>query len=310
MTDVNGYFTIQTELIPWDAQNVRASVILYAWGPVQYSEMIKISDPAPQGDFTWRNPRDTTIWWFNRAGYPPPIYVTPGQINSFDICFPDTAIPDLIEQPISGAVNIFETYLHARTCVNAPAQPNWPLRVLWEPGYDTLTKYRNDTIFVLGEQNPPINNTDEWDDDMLLHEFGHYLMRHYAQLRATVTSSHAFWLSYPNDTCLAYKEGWASFFSGMARTGLTNDSLIIDNIRGIGSGTAGYLNLENPWNCSGMTSEDFQGGPWCEGAVAGVLWDIYDAKTEIPYHFKRSGEQSAIERCLLFALEDRGRRSL
>jgi hypothetical protein len=44
-----------------------------------------------------------------------------------------------------------------------------------------------------------------------------------------------------------------------------------------------WNNLEDPWIGSGYNPSDFQGGPWCEGAVAGALWDIYDPHNEIPY---------------------------
>jgi hypothetical protein len=79
---------------------------------------------------------------------------------------------------------------------------DWTLRIMWEPGYDTTTKYKStDTVFVYGDTT---GNNDEWDDDILLHEFGHYLMNHYAQLHATSTSPHYYWKKYPNDKYLAY----------------------------------------------------------------------------------------------------------
>ncbi len=159
--------------------------------------------------------------------------------------------------------------------------PSWPLRVMWEPGYDTTTKYKStDTIFVHGDTS----DTDEWDDDVLLHEFGHYLMKHYAQLQPTVTDTHWWYKAYPNDTCLAYKEGWATFFSGRARVGSGADSLYVDNWKINASSPNFWLNIENPWIGSYFDTTDFQGGPWCEGSVCGALWDIYDSYNEIPYH--------------------------
>jgi len=273
MTDANGNFTIQTELIPYGATNVRAFPLLYAWGPERFSEKIKVSNPSSQ---TWANPRDATIWRLARSDNPPANNVVPGGTCNFGVCYPETATTSR-PQPRSGSVNILETYLHARAFMS-PA-PTWPLRCLWESGYDT-TGYRNDTIWVSG--NYP-SNTDEWDDDILLHEFGHYLMDHYAQLAPTVTDTHHWYKEYPNDTCLAYSEGWATFFSGRARVSSGIDSLFI-NSHYIGAGLPWYwLNIEDPWKGSYFSPDSFQGGPWCEGAVAGALWDIYDSHNEIPY---------------------------
>ncbi|MEO0227396.1 MAG: hypothetical protein ABIL70_05025, partial [candidate division WOR-3 bacterium] len=83
---------------------------------------------------------------------------------------------------------------------------------------------------------------------------------------------------------IGYGEGWAHFFSGRARVGTGADSLIISTHHGINGGSLNYWNLENPWDNSITIPEFFDGGPWCEGSVAGALWDIYDAYDEIPYH--------------------------
>ncbi|GAH23102.1 unnamed protein product, partial [marine sediment metagenome] len=90
---------------------------------------------------------------------------------------------------------------------------------------------------------------------------------------------------YPEKPGIGYGEGWAHFFSGRARAGTVADSLIISTHHGIG-GTdldLNYWNLENPWDNTSTWPEFFEGGPWCEGAVAGALWDIYDSHNEIPY---------------------------
>ena len=50
--------------------------------------------------------------------------------------------------------------------------PTPPLTVIWKPNYTCTTAYSQDTIRVQGDTT----DTDEWDDDVLLHEFGHYLM--------------------------------------------------------------------------------------------------------------------------------------
>lgn len=158
---------------------------------------------------------------------------------------------------------------------------------MWEPGHDAGTAMNmlytahNDTIWVKAVQD---TNTDEWDDDVLLHEFGHYLMKGYAQGPPTCYGPHEWAYEYPDKKGIGYGEGWAHFFSGRARVGSGTDSLIVSTYRGIGGGAATitWFNLENPWDNTVTIPEFFEGGPWCEGTVAGALWDIYDSHNE-PY---------------------------
>ncbi len=194
----------------------------------------------------------------------------------------DSFKPSVVLQPKSGAASISQTYLHARTFMNPP--PTRPLRVMWEPGYggyNGVTAFRNDTIWVKAVQD---TNTDEWDDDVLLHEFGHYLMKHYAEIPPYVGGPHHWWDSIPDRPNLAYNEAWATLFSSRARVGSSIDSLFIDTGRGIGGGTTRlWVNIENPWIGSFFTPQQFQGGPKCEGSVCGSLLDICDSHSEIPY---------------------------
>ncbi|MGB3480412.1 MAG: hypothetical protein WBB67_14785 [bacterium] len=278
-TDDSGYFHIIFD-IPQGATGCKAYPVIYPSGPYPNVPMVMLSDPnIAQPDY-WKDIDDPTFFIMRELGVPTYHDFYANAIPcSLGVIWTDT-FPQSA-QPQSGCINIYETYLHAR--IITPEEPYWQLRVMWEPGYDTTTKYKStDTIFVCGNTT---SNDDEWNDDILLHEFGHYLMHHYAQLHPTSTSPHAWWNSYPDDTCLAYQEGWAHFFSGRARTGTETDSLIVDTDQGIGSTRAGYLNLENPWDYSANWNpvDSFEGGPWCEGAVAGALWDIYDSHDEIPY---------------------------
>ncbi|MEO0138230.1 MAG: fibronectin type III domain-containing protein, partial [candidate division WOR-3 bacterium] len=274
-TDANGYFHAT---LSWEVpQNIfiYAHPIVYIWGPTPSNCKILVSDPTPPFSI-YRDPLDTTIWFLSRVQGGVDTIWTGTNTYDFGTMYIDSFVSGINPQPKSGAANIYEIYLHARTFMEPP--PSWPLRILWEPIYAHGTAYRNDTIWVHGDTS----DTDEWDDDVLLHEFGHYLMNNYAQLQPTVTDTHYWHKDYPNDTCLAYKEGWATFFSGRARVGSGTDSLYVDN-----SYIAGPVNLwrniENPWLGNNFDTLQFQGGPWCEGAVAGALWDIYDSHDEVPY---------------------------
>jgi len=165
--------------------------------------------------------------------------------------------------------------------------PTRPLRCLWEPGYNAWTGMDSlclDTVRING--NTALEGgTDEWDDDILLHEFGHYVMDYYARKPKSDTGVHYWEQDYLAKRGIGYGEGWAEFFSSRARVGSDMDSLIINTANGI-NGDSVYLwhSIENPWLGRGFDSTQFHGGQWCEGAVAGALWDVYDSKYELPYH--------------------------
>ncbi|GAH86600.1 unnamed protein product, partial [marine sediment metagenome] len=163
-TDANGNFFAT---LSWEVPQyiwISAHPLIYFWGPTSANRVIKVSDPTPTSYLTWRDPIDTTIFLLPRVQGGVEMFYTNTDTFDFGTMYVDSFISGTNPQPKSGAANIFETYLHARTFMS-PA-PTWPLRCLWEPGYDT-TGYRSDTIRVSG--NYP-SNTDEWDDDILLHE--------------------------------------------------------------------------------------------------------------------------------------------
>ena len=99
---------------------------------------------------------------------------------------------------------------------------------------------------------------DQWHEDVILHEYGHYIMDAYADFWPPLSDlSHSY--ATPSDTFplkTAFVEGWAHFFSAAARQ------------------WAGYPSSEYRDNPQIETNDQ---GDSVEGAVAGILWDIYDA---------------------------------
>ncbi len=149
-----------------------------------------------------------------------------------------------------------------------------------------------DTIYISGDTVGTYSWHDEWDDYPILHEFGHHVMIKCAKpYPPCSTRTHFWYVKYPNlgDKELAYAEGWANFFAA----GVSDSVCQINTKKGIGRTTANdttyYHNVENPWHGSHFYTSEFEGGPWCEGAVAGVLWDIYDSSNEDPYPYYPSG---------------------
>jgi hypothetical protein len=280
VTNDTGYFCITFD-IPQYSTGCKAYPIIYPSGPNPSSPKINVSDPNISQPDYWKDSDDPTLFIMRELGVPTyHDYLANAFPCTLGVIWTDT-FPE-VAQPQSGCVNIYQIYLNARETLGT--DPSWPLRILWEPGYDSTTGYRSDTIWVIGEPNTPIINTDEWDDDVLLHEFGHYLMKNYAEIPLGYNSLHQWYLSDSVHPYTAYLEGWPYFFSGRARIGSTTDSLYVNN-QYIGSGyTAFWINLENPWLGSDFDTTSFEGGPWCEGGVAGSLWDIYDSHNEDPYH--------------------------
>jgi len=278
ITNDSGYFFITINVNPnWTS--CRVYPVLFPCGPDLNNPVIDVSDPNITVPDFWKDPDDPTLYIMREDGTGKIRPFTPDS-NTLALGWVWTDTFPLYTQPHSGCINIYETYLHARTFMEPP--PSWPLRVLWEPGYDTITKYNYDTIWVQGEPTLPIQNTDEWDDDKLLHEFGHYLMDYYAEEPPGYNPDHQWYLSDSAYKNTAYTEGWPTFFSGRARVNSGTDSLYVDNSY-ISGPVNLWRNIENPWLGSGYTPSAFQGGPWCEGSVCGVLWDIYDSYNEIPY---------------------------
>ncbi len=202
----------------------------------------------------------------------------------------------------SGAANIYDNLLSAyrflRDSSYTTGDTLYRVVAKWEPDYEHSTEIAMgygqtvDTIYISGDTVGDYSWHDEWDDWSSLHEYGHHVMNRCAKPYPPYTPGEHFWyLEYPNprDKGLAYAEGWANFFAA----GVSDSIYQVNTIKGIGRTTANdttyYHNVENPWDGSHFISSEFEGGPWCEGAVAGVLWDIYDSNNEYPYPYYPSG---------------------
>ncbi|MEO8377557.1 MAG: Ser-Thr-rich GPI-anchored membrane family protein [Candidatus Sumerlaeota bacterium] len=122
------------------------------------------------------------------------------------------------------------------------------------------TYYRNDEkrIYLLGGPD----DADEFDDDVITHEYGHVAMYHYSLTKAMYQVHD--WKDKTN-LALAWSEGWANFFSCAAR----NSRNFVDHEGAVST----YHNVEtlNTDLTVSQKAEDV------EGAVAGALFDIFDA---------------------------------
>ncbi len=122
---------------------------------------------------------------------------------------------------------------------------------------------------------PGCFNTDPFDDSLIAHEFGHYIAFSYSR---DDSPGGAHGVAELLDPRLAWSEGWADFFSGMARS----SPEFIDSFEDV-SGCSGLCNIftynleTKSVNCSPFACCE---GIGSEEAVGGLLWDLFDSINE------------------------------
>ncbi|MBN1582574.1 MAG: VWA domain-containing protein, partial [Anaerolineae bacterium] len=206
----------------------------------------------------------------------------------------------------NGVYNILDVLLDGYQFVDGFTTAPDKITARWESGGTGGTYYDSnlDEIYVLGDVNDP----DEYDDDILLHEYGHFVMDKYAHDKS-LGGTHRWTSTYDNyfrtrprgqdggplileqSKQLAWSEGWAHFFSCAVR----NDPHLVDNTKS----THSSVDLESP----GPTAR----GSDNEGAVAGALWDVFDAHSDGRDHLGAGADEiwdvfdavDATHRCVL-----------
>jgi hypothetical protein len=289
------------------ATNCKAYPIVYPSGPIPVWPVVNLTDPNITQPSYWKDSNDSTLFIMRELGCATYHDFLPNTNPlNLDTVWTDTF--PAVSFPQSGCINIYQRMLHGRT-LTTPS-PTDPLRILWEPGYipiradtDTVwTAFKNDTIWVSGCTLSAKLDTDEWDDDILYHEFGHYQMYFFyegfdpcQEDSNFYNKNHEWWLNDTSHKVTAWTEGWPNFVSGCARAGTGSDTFLINTDKKIGDSLGTrfyYYNLENPWDHSDSSAHPFEGGEYCEGAVTGILFDIYDSHNEYPYPYDSTRSDS------------------
>jgi hypothetical protein len=185
---------------------------------------------------------------------------------------------------VAGAWNILDVCTAAAEFVREQTDqwPPAPLTAWWSPGSEEGTWFGADGIHVLGAPG----DTDEYDDDVLLHEFGHFV-EHFS---GNADSPGGFHMLGDNtqDLRLAWSEGFASWFSGATKQWLdARRSEVLSDTSGTLSDPAlGPLYLDTGgtgerlhWffdvDYSTQPALDLAGSfATAESAVAKVLWNV------------------------------------
>jgi hypothetical protein len=230
----------------------------------------------------------------------------------------DLAVPVLAEFggtlfSLSGAFNILDvaTFGAETAIALAGRAPGATLLLGWTPGTpfgsgtvgtyfvaDDPTQVNDPTQQLAGIElsggdggnDPDSGDHDEFDDDVILHEYGHFMSYSFSK-PAEAGGTH-----YLNDSTqdirLAWSEGWATFFSAVARDRAhLPDSDAMVNTRGGDPGHpenpfSYFFEIETPH--SDLLSSPSIATPLethgvystSEVAVSAVLWDLYDSANE------------------------------
>jgi PKD repeat protein len=188
----------------------------------------------------------------------------------------DTSAPIVIDldTTLAGAApafNIFDCAIFAFEYVASvdpsfPAPP--PLVSYWQPGSTDGTYFDGSSVHLLGASS----DTDEYDDDVILHEFGHYASFNWSQ-DDSPGGPHS--VVDQLDARLSWSEGWATYFSAAVRrfagaVRYPSPQVYVDTFA---SGTF-TMNIETPsFSAQAVTARN-------ELAVSTALWDLTDPANE------------------------------
>jgi len=118
-------------------------------------------------------------------------------------------------------------------------------------------------LWILGDAN---SDTDEYDDHIIIHEWGHYFEDQFSRAD-NIGGSHS--LGEALDIRVAFGEGWGNAWSGIA-----TDNPIYFDTSGYRQSSGWYMDLEK--------GAQQNPGWYSEGSVQRILYDLYD-KTNEPH---------------------------
>jgi hypothetical protein len=200
---------------------------------------------------------------------------------------PDETI-DLIADhgtPAGAAFNILATSVETYRFVRRFTQQDAPrLTIQWAPleSWNCGSCYSRNRIRLGGQEADP----DEWDDDVIRHEFAHYFMDRFSHDDSPGGSHNG----DRTNPLLAFGEGVATFFGSMA----SNQRFYID-MRGRGQSSKDLETIGDNDQYRGTGSNRLDGGI-SEYLVAPLLWDLLDDSGDAEAHDQIAlGEQAIMD---------------
>ena len=185
------------------------------------------------------------------------------------------------EWAISSALNICRAIGIANDFATIGGSPPDRVDVEWGPEIqDTLSSYNRVTNVI--RLSSIVGYEDQWDESVIYHEYGHFLMDEYAHNDIPHCGGIHYWSYQPQHPNSAYSEGWANFFS-MAVNG---DPRFLNRYP-----TFYYCcNGENSCDdnvpvgepCPSIRTEPCPDpGDSIEAQVTALLWDMYDQQDDV-----------------------------
>lgn len=172
------------------------------------------------------------------------------------------AILDVVYQAVQKVITADSTVTFPQLLIN------WSVNNVSTQGDKTLgqigtTHYASSEsekeLYILGKED---NDTDEYDDHIIAHEWGHYFQDRFSR-NDPPGGSHS--VGDKLDPRLAFGEGFGNAFSGMA----TDDPYYIDT-NGSSQATIGlFMDLDNYTDTNSV-------GWYSETSVQSILYDLYD----------------------------------
>jgi hypothetical protein len=190
-----------------------------------------------------------------------------GRQRNFGVLLADTS-------RISGAFNILEMVQRANETIRTvdPTIDPPPVTIFWSTkntrrsgniaqGFigTSFFNVANNTAYILGDRN---EDSDEFDDSVIIHEYGHLLAAKFSRDDSPGGETH---LGDMLDPRVAWSEGWANFFSSVVR----NDPVWRDD-----SGPNGVKVYR--FDLRDRIPAGDRPGYWSETSVGTLLWELYE----------------------------------
>ncbi len=169
----------------------------------------------------------------------------------------------ILDTVYSAMQKIFTVDTHA---VFFPLTVNWSIHnraASGDPknGDIGTSYYSHGNLFILGDED---SDTDEYDDHVIAHEWGHYYEDTFSRLDS-IGGSHG--SDDKLDIHVAFSEGWGNAFSAMAL-----DEPVYFDTYGEDQGKGYYFDVE-----SGTNSNK---GWYSESSIQRILYDLYDSQND------------------------------
>lgn len=191
-TDENGAFTLYLPNVATTA----TLIVSASADPALYPLSVRDCPPSPTGQFpAGCTDGEGDVYQFSSNQFTGPTDL--GQLVITEA------------SGLGGAFNIFDITLRgqdfARVNLNGGAFPATPpVTIEWKKGFETITSYYNGQEIVV---QGVATDTDEYDDPVLMHEFGHFLQKAFSQSDSPGGSHNG----SPTDPRLAFGEGYGTY---------------------------------------------------------------------------------------------------